>query len=232
MHRFGRRRLNSNVKTGSRASSAWERRLIGYGLVVLGVVPVIFLTPAWITGLTRAVVAYDAGATILLAYYWIFALRSNAKHTADRSALEDPGRNVALAIVLLSAGIGLASAVVILGQGPHVANAHEKAVAYGFGFAGVILGWFLIHSTFVFRYAHLFYYDDDEDGTAERGLIFPGTENPNDYDFAYYSFVVGMTFQVSDVQITDPGVRRVTFFHELISFGYNTAILALVVNLA
>jgi uncharacterized membrane protein len=95
----------------------------------------------------------------------------------------------------------------------------------------VMLGWFLIHSTFIFRYAHLYYYDSDNDGSAQGGLDFPGTTEPDDYDFAYYSFVIGMTFQVSDVSITDPGVRSLTLFHALISFGYNTAILALGVNL-
>ena len=62
--------------------------------------------------------------------------------------------------------------------------------------------------------------------------MFPGTTDPDDYDFAYFSFVLGMTFQVSDVQITDPGVRTIALLHVLLSFGYNTAILALGVNLA
>jgi len=196
------------------------------------VVPVVLFAPAWLTGLTRAVAAYDAGAIVLLAYYWFFVFRQDASSTAQRAAVDDPGRNAALAIILLSAAVGLGSAIVILGQGPHVPSANDKLVAYFLGFLGVASGWFLIHSTFIFRYAHLFYFDDDEDGSAERGLIFPGTKDPNDYDFAYYSFVIGMTFQVSDVSITDQGVRRVTLFHALISFGYNTAILALVINLA
>ncbi len=63
-------------------------------------------------------------------------------------------------------------------------------------------------------------------------MIFPGTSDPDDYDFAYFSFVIGMTAQVSDVQITDPAVRRLATLHGLISFAYNTAILALVINLA
>ena len=65
-----------------------------------------------------------------------------------------------------------------------------------------------------------------------RGLLFPGTDKPDDYDFAYFSFVVGMTFQVSDVQVVDKDVRRLVLLHGLVSFAYNTAILALVVNLA
>ncbi len=134
-------------------------------------------------------------------------------------------------MVLFSAIAGLASAILILGKGPNV-PAGDRSLALTFGILAVVLGWFLIHTLFVFRYAHLYYFDSDEDGSAQRGLTFPGTTEPDDYDFAYFSFVIGMTFQVSDVQITDPGVRTVVLMHALLSFGYNTAILALGVNLA
>jgi uncharacterized membrane protein len=179
----------------------------------------------------RAVVAYDAAAFVLLAYDWTMGLRNNAAHTVRRAAQADPGRNLLLGVVVISAIAGLASATVILGKGPNVPAA-DRDIALAAGIAAVILGWFLIHTTFIFRYAHLYYYDSDQDGTAQRGLTFPGTAEPDDYDFAYFSFVIGMTFQVSDVQITDPGVRTIALMHAVMSFAYNTAILALVVNLA
>ncbi len=169
-------------------------------------------------------------AALLLAYDWLFALRNDATHTVRRAAQADPGRNVVLVLVVVSILAGLASAIVILGRGPNVPPG-DHAVALALGVAAVVLGWLLIHTTFVFRYAHLFYFDSDQDGSAQRGLTFPGTTEPDDYDFAYFSFVLGMTFQVSDVQITDPGVRTVALAHGLLSFGYNTAILALGVNL-
>jgi uncharacterized membrane protein len=158
-------------------------------------------------------------------------MHSDPTDTAARAAAEDPGRNAVLALVLGSAGFGLAAAIVILGKGPHAASANERAIIYGVGFMAVVVGWAVIHTMFVFRYAHLFYFDSDDDGSAQRGLIFPGTEEPNDFDFAYFSFVIGMTFQVSDVSIKDSGVRRVALIHALVSFGYNTTIVALVINL-
>jgi uncharacterized membrane protein len=158
-------------------------------------------------------------------------MHAHPKDTECRAAVEDPGRNAVLALVIVSVIGGLASAISIIGRGPHVANAGEKSIVYVLGLAAVFLGWFLIHTLFTFRYAHLYYYDDDGDNEADRGLTFPGTQMPNDYDFAYFSFVVGMTFQVSDVQITDSGVRRVVLLHGLISFAYNSTILALVINL-
>ena len=192
---------------------------------------VAFFAPAWLHGTVRAVAAYDIAAVILLGYDWTVGLQNNSGHTIRRAAQEDPGRNFLAIIVIISAIAGLASAIVILGKGPTV-NGGERVVALTFGVLAVMLGWLLIHTMFVFRYAHLYYFDSDQDGSAQRGLTFPGTEEPDDYDFAYFSFVIGMTFQVSDVSITDPGVRTVVLVHALLSFGYNTAILALVVNRA
>ena len=190
-----------------------------------------FFAPSWLHGTVRAVTAYDIFALILLAYDWTLGLQNDAKHTIRRAAQADPGRNFLAVGVVVSALAGLVSAIVILGKGPNVPPI-DRDIALAAGIAAVALGWFLIHTMFVFRYAHLYYFDSDEDCTAQRGLTFPGTNEPDDYDFAYFSFVIGMTFQVSDVQITDPGVRTIVLGHAILSFAYNTAILALVVNLA
>jgi uncharacterized membrane protein len=209
----------------------WRARLTGYGVAALGAANVLVFAPKWIDGTLRAVAAYDAGAILLIATLWTLAMHADSEHTASRAAVEDPGRNVVLALSLTTVIVGLSSAVIILGKGPHVSGMGEKIAAYSIGLLAVIAGWFLIHTLFAFRYAHLFYFDSDEDNEADRGLHFPGTKDPNDYDFAYFSFVVGMTFQVSDVEVCDSRVRRLVLFHGLISFAYNTAIVALVINI-
>jgi uncharacterized membrane protein len=84
--------------------------------------------------------------------------------------------------------------------------------------------------TFAYRYAHE-YYARDESGTVARGLEFPGEAHPDYLDFVYFAFVIGMTFQVSDVQITNRTLRRVATMHGLIGFLFNTVILALTVNI-
>jgi uncharacterized membrane protein len=211
--------------------SPWKGRAVGFGAGFAAALLVLVASPAWLAGTQRAVAAYDGGALVLICVFWFVGMHAHPKDTECRAAVEDPGRNVVLATVLLSVVGGLAAAISIIGKGPHANTMTEKAVVYGLGFGAVFLGWFLIHTLFTFRYAHLYYYDDDEDNEADRGLTFPGTQSPNDYDFAYFAFVIGMTFQVSDVQIVDSGVRRVVLFHGLISFGYNTTILALVINL-
>jgi uncharacterized membrane protein len=208
-----------------------RHRLISFGMSAIAALVVVFFAPAWIGGVVRAVAAYDAAAIALLVVFWTTAISPQPERTAARAALEDPGRNVVLLFVLVSVIAGLASAVTILGRGSHVPTPNEAHVTYGVAIVGVIAGWLLIHTAFLFRYAHVYYYDDDDDNEADRGLTFPGTDDPSDYDFAYFSFVIGMTYQVSDVQIVDRRVRRVVLFHALISFAYSTMILALVVNI-
>jgi uncharacterized membrane protein len=88
----------------------------------------------------------------------------------------------------------------------------------------VLGSWSLIHTIFALHYAHLFY------GAVEGGLVFPGETQPNYWDFLYYSFVVGMTCQVSDVQVTSHELRRLTLVHGVLSFFFNTVILALAVS--
>jgi uncharacterized membrane protein len=80
------------------------------------------------------------------------------------------------------------------------------------------------------RYAHAFYGDSDDPYRHAAGLEFPGERAPDYFDFAYYAFVVGMTCQVSDVQITSRKMRRLTLMHSVLSFGFNTIILALLIN--
>ena len=84
---------------------------------------------------------------------------------------------------------------------------------------------------FAIRYAHYFYGDPEPKGRRRGGLAFPGVENPDFWDFVYYSFVVGMTCQVSDVQVTSRSMRRLTLAHGVLSFFFNAGVLALAVNI-
>lgn len=186
--------------------------------------------PAWMRAMVRVVAAYDAGAVAMLAYYWAVILRSTPITTKARAAAEDPGRDAVLVIVLVAVVFGFLAAFDVLGLGHRQPEPHARAGVYALGLGAIVLGWLLIHTVFLFRYAHRYYWRQASRGTDDRPIIFPGREEPNDLDFAYFSFVLGMTFQVSDVQIADPGIRRFALAHALISFAYNTAILALVVN--
>jgi uncharacterized membrane protein len=99
----------------------------------------------------------------------------------------------------------------------------------------VLLGWLTLHTVAAFRYAHLYYTPVPSGTGASRdagGLAFPSTSEPGPWDFLYYSLVIGMTSQVSDVQTLSAEMRRTTLVHGVTSFFFNTVILALAVNVA
>jgi uncharacterized membrane protein len=100
-----------------------------------------------------------------------------------------------------------------------------------FFIATVTLAWMVLHLSFTFRYAHLYYGDENEKyASHSRGLDFLGEANPDYFDFAYYSFTIGMTFQVSDVVIKTKGLRRLTLAHSLLAFFFNTILIAITIN--
>jgi len=94
----------------------------------------------------------------------------------------------------------------------------------------VSISWVLLHTLFSLHYAHVYYGDSDDDRVRDRGLEFPQDRNPDYLDFAYFSFVIGMTSQVSDVQVKSKRMRRLTLIHGVMSFAFNTFILALFIN--
>ena len=95
----------------------------------------------------------------------------------------------------------------------------------------MVMSWLTAHVVFAIRYAHE-WYDCDDEPRLRQGLEFPGDTQPDYMDFLYFSLVLGMTFQVSDVQITSRRLRRLALLHGLVSFLYNTVIVALTVNIA
>lgn len=99
------------------------------------------------------------------------------------------------------------------------------------GIGAIAFSWAVVHLSFTFRYAHLFYGDQNKQFSKHaNGLTFPDDDKPDYFDFAYFSFVIGMTFQVSDVVITGKGVRRLVLLHSIISFVFNTVIIAMTIS--
>lgn len=95
---------------------------------------------------------------------------------------------------------------------------------------GALLGWFVLHTAMAFHYANVHYFEDPDCEGGEKDLDFPGRGDPGLWDFLYYSFVVGMTAQVSDVQVRTTAMRKLTLFHGAVSFFFNTVFIAMAVN--
>jgi uncharacterized membrane protein len=112
------------------------------------------------------------------------------------------------------------------------ARAFTRGVHVGLVAGTLILSWLVTHVVFAFRYAHEYYATAPGAVRVKGGLTFPGDDPPDYWDFAYFALVVGMTFQVSDVQITSRKLRRLALLHGMIGFMFNTVIVALTVNIA
>jgi uncharacterized membrane protein len=213
--------------------TAWlkKHRVVAFATSALVAAIIYFAVPAWLEGATRFVAAYDAGSLVLLSFLWLGGLHGDPVQTRARAALNDPGRNIIAAIVFVAVVVGLVAAIAILGHGPKVHTAVERWEAYILGFVAISVGWFLVHTLYTFRYAHLYWHDEDGDGTENGGIKFPGTDAPSDWDFAYFSFCLGTSFAVSDPQVTETRVRREVITHSIISFAYNSVIVGMVINL-
>jgi uncharacterized membrane protein len=184
------------------------------------------LTPASLTAVPRGLLAGDVAGVALLAIAGWIILRADSDETRRRAAAEDPGRLVVWVIVLGVSAISLFASIFVMRHAR--ALPHEDRLALLIlGLVTAALAWLLTHTAFTLRYAHLFYRAGEAD---EGGIEFPGGNKPDDLDFAYFAFTIGMCFQVSDAQVTNRLIRRTVLTHALISFVYNTGIIALVIN--
>lgn len=176
----------------------------------------------------RIIAAWDAFAVLLLAFAWAIIWTADAAETRRRAANDDPGRTAVWIVVVISSTLSLFAAAFGL-RHARALSPTIAAVEVALSLGAVVTAWCLSHTAWTLRYAHLYYRDDDE---GIGGLAFPGDKEPDEVDFAYFSFTIGMAFQTSDVCVTSPQIRRAVLLHGVQSFAYNTTILALALNLA
>ena len=220
---------NSTQEALSRRSLFVQFQLLRASRRLLVSIVVALIAAALIHGRgweVRAVAAWDAGATMMLSLTWWIILISNPRQTRRRAAAQDPGRTATWVIVCASSGFSLFAAAGLLRHARHVEPSRALLLSLLCLWA-VVVSWLLTHTAYALRYAHL-YYRQDADG--EGGLSFP--EPPDDWDFAYFSFTLGMCFQVSDVSVQSRTIRRAVLIHAMLSFAYNTVILSLALNIA
>jgi uncharacterized membrane protein len=163
---------------------------------------------------------------------WTIILSSHPREVRKIARLQDSSRTVLFLFVIVAAVISLGAILFLLtstkGHGEKTITTHIL-LAMG----SVFVSWWLVHTIFALRYAHLYCDIDTDEGETRPGggLQFPGGNEPDYLDFIYFSFVIGMTFQVSDVEISSRQIRRLAWMHGLISFAFNTAIVALSINI-
>jgi uncharacterized membrane protein len=193
-------------------------------LSILTGIVAFFLLPGSLRLVTRLLIAWDVFAGLYLALVFIMVLRSGLLHIKRNAVLQDDGQFLILMMAALGAFASLAAIVSELGASHH--GVPELLLAT----VTIALSWAAVHTIFSLHYAHQYYR-----GAKPGGLQFPSGDQQDhaDYwDFVYFSFVIGMTAQVSDVGITDKIIRRTATVHGIISFVFNTALVALMVNIA
>ena len=201
---------------------ALGRVLVG---ATIGVVVAVMLH-AWFSWTIAVLGGWNAAAVTVAVIAWRSITACDALATARRAAAEDPGRTSVYVLVVLTSAASLMAATVLVSRARD-AHAHVPLLL-ALCLATVMVSWTLTHTAFTLRYAHLFYREDDE---GVGGIGFPGDGNPCYSDFAYLAFTIGMCFQVSDMTLSSRQIRKVVLLHAALSFFYNTAILAFVLNL-
>jgi uncharacterized membrane protein len=199
-----------------RVAIAFGGGLAAFGVALLGMRP---------TG--AAFIAWDAFGLVLLLLSWALIGRCDARATRHRAGAEDPGRTLVYVMVVLASSVSLLGATLLV-RNPHTLSPELEHYAAALCLLTVALAWTMTHTAFTFRYAHL-YYREDAEGVG--GLEVPGGKPPTYFDFAYFAFTIGMCFQVSDVTVTSHQIRRTVLLHAVISFAYNSIVLAFVLNL-
>ena len=196
----------------------------------------VFLAPVSLGPLARAVAGWDGFAAISLILILLSMRLADVDDIRRVAASEDFTRSAASFVVIGGALASLVAVVTLLGTLKGLPE-KTKALHLSLGIGAVALAWSLVHCVFTLRYAHA-YYDTDDQGHDYGGLVFPddtGKDSqdllqPNYLDFAYFSFVIGMTAQTADIGISSRHIRRTALLHSLISFLFNTAIVALTIG--
>jgi uncharacterized membrane protein len=181
---------------------------------------------------TRLAIAWDSAVLVFLAMTWWVVQRSPAELMRQTVLVNDQGRVGILLLVLLAVCASLAE-IFLLVQNARATGESPSAVQVTLAVLTIACSWIVAHVMFALHYAHRFYRDDPgtPEADATGGLDFPGGEPPDYWDFLYFAFVIGMTSQVSDVQVTSRPMRRLVFWHGILSFAFYTIILALSINI-
>ena len=219
-----------------------------------------FLLPDSLATISRALIGWNAAVACYLALGVLAARNSNSRRIRYDAQRLDDGRFFVLAFSALAAAAAVGAIVAELAVAKDLHGA-DKALHLSLAMGTIVSSWLYIHMSFALHYAHEFYLrrrpdddtdeepeddDDDDAGDADgeddsdqnedqsvrRGLIFPRTSDPTYLDFVYFSYTIGVASQTADVEISSRAMRAVALAHSVLSFFFNTTILALTINLA
>lgn len=202
-----------------------ERLLIS---AAVGAVIFMLLPGAWALS-TRLLVTWDVGVALYLLLVAVMMARADQEYICRRAAAaQDEGTSFILLLIAVAVVASLGAIFAELG-GAAKAQPQNHWWHTGLAVLTIALSWLFTHTIFALHYAYEFY---GETGDGGSGLEFPNEKEPDYWDFMYFSLVIGMTSQVSDVQVSDRTIRRMVAAHGVFSFLFNATLIALTVNIA
>jgi uncharacterized membrane protein len=212
---------------------SWVHRLPSiYKLIISFAIATIIsvcLLPIRMESMTRVMIGWDCFSICMIIISGVIFSTMRPRQIRVLAKQEDAGRIVVFFIVLVAILGSLMGVLLLLqNKGNWLLGKGLETLVY---LTGVACSWVLLHIMFAYRYALLYYGDHPLDpDTHTVGLQIPNELWPDYLDFCYFSFVIGMTFQVSDIEISSRLIRRVALVHGMLSFLFNTVIVALTIN--
>jgi uncharacterized membrane protein len=204
------------------------RVVVAFAVAVIVAAATAFVSPWELAVLS----GWDASSVVLLAWIWWSIARLDARRTHAVATREDDSRAAAFALLLVACTISLVVVIFAFAEAERRDGALELLLDVS-GVTGVLLSWAVVHTVFTLRYVHLFYSHEEEPGgiTFSGESASPSRTLPDYGDFAYLAFTVGMTFQVSDTEVTTKEMRRAVLHHALLSWLFGAIIVATTINL-
>jgi uncharacterized membrane protein len=181
---------------------------------------------------TRVLAGWNAGGWLYFVLVVIKMWRAEIEGIKREAGIERESRIAVLIIVILGSFFAM---LALFTQLSAMKSEHGfgRSLSIVLSLSTIVLSWLLIHLVFAVFYAHEFHSERrGKTGAPGGGLKFPGEKEPDYLDFVYFSFVVGTTAQTSDTAVTSRAMRRVVALHGVLSFFFNTAVIALAVNIA
>ncbi|OPB97750.1 DUF1345 domain-containing protein [Elizabethkingia occulta] len=193
-------------------------------LAIIVSVLIFIIVPSGLPVLPRILITWLGFAITYIIICWTTIYTMSVTEIIRKASIEDGSKAfVFLFVILASFACLFTILLMVMGfSDKNISQWFMVLIAIG----SMISSWALVHTLYIFHYAHLYYKTK-----GGKGLDYPGGEKPDYLDFAYFSFVMGCTFQVSDVEISSKEIRRVALFHGLLSFALNTFVVALTINI-
>lgn len=203
-----------------------QRILLSLGI---SLITFLFIRNADLSVVLYCAILWDVFALTYILTSWIVFFTIPIAGIAKKANTEDGSRLFVLITIIITSFASMFT-VLLLVLSKNVSAGYETLTII-LALTGMLASWVMVHTIFTFHYAHLYYFEGKDDTHRSVALEFPNEKKPDYLDFAYFAFVIGMTFQVSDVQINSRIIRRTALAHGLLAFILNTFVVALTINL-